>query len=163
MSIEQDLQIIAEQEALLQFDRFDADTAWELGCRLREAALRRSAALAIVVTVNQLRRFQCLMPGATANNEDWARRKHNVVQKFERSSLAIGLDCQRQHSSLQEKNGLSLAEYATHGGGFPLLLRGVGCIGSVVVSGLPQREDHQLVVEVLAALLQLDQVPALSL
>jgi uncharacterized protein (UPF0303 family) len=102
------------------------------------------------------------MPGATANNEDWARRKHNVVQKFERSSLAIGLDCQRQQTSLQEKNGLPLADYATHGGGFPLLLQGGVCVGSVVVSGLPQREDHQLVVDVLAAMLGRTDVPRLD-
>jgi len=163
MSMEQDLHIIAEQEARLQFSQFDADTAWTLGSRLREEAVRRGAALAIVITVNQLRRFQCLMTGATANNEDWARRKHNVVQKFERSSLAIGLDCQRQNASLQEKNGLALADHATHGGGFPLRIRGVGCVGSIVVSGLPQREDHQLVVEVLTAMLGLEDIPALSL
>ena len=163
MSIEQDLQIIAQQEALLQFKQFDVDTAWLVGCRLREEAIRRGAALAIVLTLNQTRRFQCLMPGATANNEDWARRKHNVVQKFERSSLAIGLDCQRQQTSLQEKNGLPLADYATHGGGFPLLLEGGLCVGSVVVSGLPQREDHQLVVDVLAAMLGQADVPRLAL
>jgi uncharacterized protein (UPF0303 family) len=162
MSIEQDLQIIAEQEACLQFAQFDADTAWQLGCLLREEAVRRGAALAIVVTVNQIRRFHCLMAGATANNEDWARRKHNVVQKFERSTLAVGLDLQRQQSSLQEKNGLALADHATHGGGFPLRLHGSGCIGSVVVSGLPQREDHQLVVEVLTGMLGRADVPALT-
>ncbi|RBB92118.1 heme-degrading domain-containing protein, partial [Pseudomonas sp. MWU12-2115] len=139
MSVEDDLQIIAEQEARLAFSQFDSDTVWELGCRLREAARQRGAALAIVITVNQVRRFQLLMAGASANNEGWARRKHNVVQTFERSALAIGLDCQRQKTNRQEKNGLSLAEHATHGGGFPLLLQGVGCIGSIVVSGLPQR------------------------
>lgn len=162
MSLEQDLQIIAAQEACLQFEQFDADMAWQLGCLLREEAVRRGATLAIVVMVNQIRRFHCLMAGATANNEDWARRKHNVVQKFERSSLAVGLDLQRQQSSLQEKNGLSLADHATHGGGFPLRLRGSGCIGSVVVSGLPQREDHQLVVEVLSTMLGKSDVPALT-
>ncbi|PXX44589.1 heme-degrading domain-containing protein [Aquitalea magnusonii] len=162
MSVEADLQIIAEQEARLEFSQFDGDTLWELGCRLREAARQRGAALAIVITVNQVRRFQLLMAGASANNEDWARRKHNVVQKFERSSLAVGLDCQRQQTTLQEKNGLSLAEHATHGGGFPLRLRGVGCIGSIVVSGLPQRQDHQLVVDVLASMLAIDDLPALD-
>lgn len=163
MSIEQDLQIIAEQEAQLEFSQFDEDTAWMLGCRLHEAARQRGAALAIVITVNQLRRFQCLMPGTTANNEDWARRKHNVVQKFERSSLAVGLDCQLNKTSLQEKNGLALADHATHGGGFPLRIRGVGCIGSIVVSGLPQREDHQLLVDVLSDWLGIAQLPRLAL
>ena len=40
-----------------------------------------------------------------------------------------------------------------HGGGFPITLAGTGCIGAVTVSGLPQREDHSLVVEALAHVL----------
>ena len=43
--------------------------------------------------------------------------------------------------------------YAAHGGAFPILLRGTGCIGTVAVSGLPQLEDHRLVVEALEAVL----------
>jgi uncharacterized protein (UPF0303 family) len=42
-------------------------------------------------------------------------------------------------------------DHAAHGGSFPLLVRGTGCVGAVTVSGLPQRVDHELVVEALAA------------
>jgi uncharacterized protein (UPF0303 family) len=49
-----------------------------------------------------------------------------------------------------------LADYATHGGSFPLNVAGAGIVGSVTVSGLPQRADHELVVEALCALLGRD-------
>jgi uncharacterized protein (UPF0303 family) len=51
--------------------------------------------------------------------------------------------------ALQEKSGLELKDFAAHGGGFPILLEGTGCIGTITVSGLPQREDHALVIGVL--------------
>jgi uncharacterized protein (UPF0303 family) len=89
------------------------------------------------------------MPGTTPNNIDWIRRKRNVVLRFHRSSYAIGLTYERDQTTLQAKTGADLRDFATHGGGFPILLEGTGCIGSITVSGLPQREDHMLIVSVL--------------
>ena len=55
----------------------------------------------------------------------------------------------RAQTTLQEKSGLELKDFAAHGGGFPILLEGTGCLGAITVSGLPQREDHALVIGVL--------------
>ena len=43
-------------------------------------------------------------------------------------------------------------DYAAHGGSFPINVAGAGIVGSVTISGLPQREDHNLVVEALCLL-----------
>jgi uncharacterized protein (UPF0303 family) len=151
MSIDEDLARIALQERVLKFDRFDAGTAWKVGVQLREAAEARNAALAIDVTLAGQSVFACLLPGATPNNTNWIRRKRNTVIHFHRSSYGLGLQLERDNTDLTTKFGLPLSDYAVHGGGFPLKIQDVGVVGAITVSGLPQREDHALVVEVLAA------------
>jgi uncharacterized protein (UPF0303 family) len=71
------------------------------------------------------------------------------VAHFFRSSYAVGLELQQKKTDLLEKHGLPFSEYAAHGGSFPIRVEHAGVIGSVTVSGLPQRDDHDLVVEVL--------------
>lgn len=62
---------------------------------------------------------------------------------------------------MEERHGLTLAEYALHGGGFPIVLRGTGYVGSVIASGLAQREDHAMVVAALSEVLGMS-VPTLD-
>jgi uncharacterized protein (UPF0303 family) len=81
------------------------------------------------------------------------RRKSNVVARFHRSSYALGLTLQGQKTTLAEKFGLPLADYAAHGGSFPITVSAAGVIGSVTVSGLPQRADHEMAVEALCSVL----------
>jgi uncharacterized protein (UPF0303 family) len=59
----------------------------------------------------------------------------------------LGLELQQKNTTLADRFGLGLTEFAAHGGSFPVAVAGVGVIGSVAVSGLPQRADHELVVE----------------
>lgn len=148
-----DLERIALQEQRLQFERFDATTAWALGTRLKEAAEAHGVAVAIDIQLHGQPLFFYAMPGTTPDNVDWIRRKRNVVLRFQRSSYAVGLHVQQQQTTLETKLGVDTRDYAPHGGCFPLNLRGTGCIGTITVSGLPQRQDHELVVEILAQLL----------
>ena len=76
-----------------------------------------------------------------------------MVARFHRSSYAIGLVLQQTNTTLISQYDLPPADYAAHGGSFPLRAAKVGILGSVTVSGLPQRADHELVVEVLCDLL----------
>jgi len=153
MGIEQDLATIAAQERALVFQNFSAETAWELGCRLRQDAVRRGAAMTFEIQVAGKTIFMTATDGAPAGQLNWIRRKRNVVQLFEKSSYAVGLELEMTGKTIEERHGLSLMDYAMHGGAFPLVLRGTGCIGSVIASGLAQREDHNIVVEALAAIL----------
>lgn len=158
MSTDADLKRIAAQERALRFARFDAASAWELGCRLRGAAEARDAALAIEVRLAGQTQFFCAMPGATPLNADWARRKRNLVELTHRSSYALGLQLAAAGQTPEGKLGLPTRDYAAHGGAFPLFV-GDACVGVVAVSGLPQRDDHGLVVEALAAMLGLTVEP----
>lgn len=156
MAIEQDIGRIAEQEKALVFDRFDLTTAWELGSLLRQMATERGLGVAIDVRLHSMPAFYAALPGSTADNEGWVRRKRNLVLRFFQSSYAIGRKLAQQDTTLEAKFGLSSSDYAAHGGSFPITVAGVGCIGAVTVSGLPQREDHNLVVEALARMLGMD-------
>lgn len=156
MSLEEDIAKIAEQERVLAFDRFDAITAWDLGSRLRSVADQEGLAVAIDITAHSMPFFYCAMPGSTADNARWIRRKRNVVMNFFRSSYGIGRQLARDDATLLSKFGLSDADYAAHGGSFPITVVGTGCIGAVTVSGLPQRNDHNMVVSVLAEMLGRD-------
>jgi uncharacterized protein (UPF0303 family) len=151
MDIAHDLQTIAAQEHALVFPRFDYALAWQLGANLRELAIARAYALAIDVRTFGQPLFLCALDGTTPDNIDWVRRKSNVVAHFRRSSYAIGLRMQQAGTTLADKHGLPIVDYAPHGGAFPLTVAGAGVIGSITVSGLPQRLDHEFVVEALCA------------
>lgn len=156
MGWNEDLERIAEQERELQLPRLDAQVAWELGSRLR--ALAQERGLAVVIDVRRFGQplFYAAIEGTTPDNPEWVRRKSNVVARFHRSSYAIGIKEKMKDVTLTESQGLPLADYATHGGSFPLTVAGAGVVGSVTVSGLPMRADHELVVEALCSLLGRD-------
>ena len=141
------------QESRLVFDGFDENTAWDLGVRLRDAALSAGLPVAISIQRNGQRLFHAALPGASADNDGWLARKSAVVDRYGRSSLRVGEQFRVAGKSFDEDSRLDPSLFAAHGGAFPILVRGTGCIGSVAVSGLPQLEDHRLVVEVLEALL----------
>ena len=141
------------QERRLVFDRFDEATAWELGLALRTTALAARLPVAISIVRNGQRLFHAALPGSSADNDGWLARKMAVVDRYARSSLRVGEQFRVDGGSFEEKSRLGPSRFAAHGGAFPILLRGTGCIGSVAVSGLPQLDDHRLVVEVLEELL----------
>ena len=82
----------------------------------------------------------------------WAMRKSATALLFQQSSLRVGTRLRDKGDSV-ERQGLSEATHATAGGSFPIRVRGVGVVAAVTVSGLPQLDDHALVVRALEALL----------
>jgi uncharacterized protein (UPF0303 family) len=147
------LEELEAQESRLVFDRFDEDTAWELGVGLRETARTGGLPVAISVRCNGRRLFHAALPGSSADNDGWLARKSAVVDRYGRSSLRVGEQFRVDGKSFDRDSRLDASVFAAHGGAFPILLRGTGCIGTVAVSGLPQLDDHRIVVEALEALL----------
>jgi len=158
MAIAEDLALITQQEAEFRFSSFDYNTAWHLGLTLRDLALSRKQSIVV-----DIRRFgQPHQPlfytalGGTPDNSRWVQRKSNVVARFHRSSYAIGLTLEQTNRTFSDRYDLPDADYAPHGGSFPIHVASAGIIGAVTVSGLPQREDHNLVVEALCLQLHKD-------
>ena len=151
MGLSEDLERVTLQERELQLPRMDEQMAWEIGVRLRTMAEERG--LPIVVDVRRFGQplFYTALKGTTPDNVSWVLRKSNVVARFHRSSYGVGLTMKMKNDTL-EARGLPVNEYASHGGSFPLAVKGAGIVGSVAVSGLPQRADHELVVEALCSI-----------
>jgi uncharacterized protein (UPF0303 family) len=145
---------ITEQENKLQFTRFTHQDAWDLGLALVEEARRRTAPLAIDITRGGQQLFHAGLPGSSPDNDSWIVRKGRVVTRFGHSSLYMGQLCRDQGIPFEDKFALPLARIAAYGGAFPLTVREVGVIGFVAVSGLPEVQDHRLVVQVVEGFLR---------
>jgi uncharacterized protein (UPF0303 family) len=144
----EDIAKIAQQEKELVFAAFDFDIAWDLGSSLRALAGTRKFPIAIDVRrFGGQHLFFTTLPGTAPTNAEWIRRKSNVVEMLHKSSYRVTLEQSRKGTSLADKYALPLADYAEAGGSFPIAVRGTGVIGSVTISGLPQRLDHETVVE----------------
>ncbi|MEP3047923.1 MAG: heme-degrading domain-containing protein [Roseibium sp.] len=140
---------ISDQEKRLVFQEFGFGLAHEIGLHLTQVGQEKSLPIAIDITRNQQCLFQCALEGTTPDNAVWITRKKRVVQRFNHSSLYMGAFCRVAGVSLEEKYLLPDNEYAAHGGAFPITLKGSGIIGTVTVSGLPQVDDHEMVVAAL--------------
>jgi uncharacterized protein (UPF0303 family) len=152
MSIQDDLDRIAVQESTLILPAFTPDTAWQIGTLLRDLAIARK--YSIVVDVRRFgsphqQLFYTALEGTTPDNARWVQRKINTVNRMYRSSYRVGLTLALENISFADRYNLPEADYAAHGGCFPLRVTAAGIVGAVTVSGLPQREDHNLVVEAL--------------
>lgn len=145
-----DLDRVAEQERRLHLPCFDETTAWKLGSRLRGLAEERGHGVTIEIRLAGATVFFAAMCDTAPANADWARRKRNLVELLHVSSYRLGLEARRDGRSAIEEMGLDPRDHANHGGAFPVVVDGVGVVGVITVSGLPQRADHELVVEVLA-------------
>jgi len=156
MAISEDLEKIAQQERELRLSHLDAQVAWDLGSWIRSAALQRGLTLVLDVRRFGQQLFYSALDGTTPDNAEWVRRKSNVVARFHRSSYAVGLTQKMKGTSLHERYGLPVADYAADGGSFPLHVETAGVVGSITVSGLPQRDDHNLVVEALCVFFNRD-------
>ncbi len=152
MTLAEDIALIQRQETELRLPSFDPEVAWTLGTQLRDLAASRGHGLVI-----DIRRFGqpdqqlfcTALAGTTPDNARWVHRKINVVARFHRSSYQVGRYLEQVGKSFGERYNLPEGDYAAHGGSFPLHVTGAGIVGAVTVSGLPQRDDHNLVVEAL--------------
>jgi uncharacterized protein (UPF0303 family) len=140
---------LAAEENELQFSAFTEDDAWTLGSAMVTTARAAGAPVAIDIRRHGHQLFHAALAGSSPDNDRWIERKVRVVDRFGHSSLYMRVLCEQDGSTLEEKFLVDGREFAAHGGAFPLLVRGVGPVGTVVLSGLPQVDDHRMVVAAL--------------
>jgi uncharacterized protein (UPF0303 family) len=138
---------IEAQEAELRFPSFSNTEAIALGAAIAERARSRGLAVTVDIRRSGQQLFHCALDGTSSDNDQWAHRKGKVAERFGHASFLIGLRLKLSGLALEEKYCVSPLEYSAHGGAFPVNIEGTGIVGSITVSGLPQEEDHALVVE----------------
>jgi uncharacterized protein (UPF0303 family) len=140
---------LERQERELVLARFDNADAWRLGCLLVELATERELPVAVDIRRFSQQLFHAALPGSVADNDRWIERKVRVVERYGASSFLVGRRLAAKGQELDAGMGVDPADYAAHGGAFPVRVTDVGVVAVVTVSGLPQADDHALVVEAL--------------
>ena len=151
MSDEDLIPELERQERELVLSRFDNADAWQLGSLLVQLATERGLPVAIDIRRGAQQLFHAGLPGSVADNDRWIERKVRVVERYGASSFLVGRRLAADGRELGAAHGVDPADFAPHGGAFPVRIRDVGVVGVVTVSGLPQADDHALVVEAITA------------
>lgn len=138
---------LLQEERELQFEKFNEETAWELGSGLVEKCAREGIAVTIDIMRGEHQLFHASLPGTSADNDEWVKRKVRLVYRMGHSSFYIGQLLKSKGKSIEEMFLISESQYAPHGGCFPIIVKGTGAVGAITISGLPQEEDHKLVTQ----------------
>ncbi len=149
------LALLLRQEAVLQFTSFTPLDAYRLGCQCIDTVLEEGNSLAVDITLNGRQLFHVSLAGTSAQEDEWIKRKNRIVQRFGHSSYYM-FTLYRVSPSDTPLDALDPVEYATLGGGFPVIVKNVGVVGSVTASGMPHANDHAFVVRMLERWLRLD-------
>ncbi len=140
---------IEAQEERIVFTRFSNADAWELGCLLVELGTERNHPITIDIRRGDQQLFHAALSGTAPDNDQWVDRKVRTVRRFGNSSYLVGLRHRATGTPFEAREWNDTFLFAAHGGSFPINIRDSGLIGTVTVSGLPQLDDHRLVVEAL--------------
>lgn len=142
---------IKTQVQSLQFTHFNEQTAWEIGQYLYQEAQQNAYPIVIDIRLNHRQLFYAALPGSATNNQLWVQRKVNLVNLTGHSSFYWSLLLKEQNKTIEQKLLLPETDYAPHGGCVPILLKNTGMVGAITISGLPQEQDHQLVIKAIQA------------
>ncbi len=148
------LKKLLQEEQELQFTKFNEETAWQIGSQLVERARKEGLPITIDITRGSHQLFHASLRGASADNDEWIKRKVRLVSRFGHSSFYMGQLLKSKGKRIEEAYLLSESDYAPHGGCFPILIKDTGMIGTITVSGLAQEEDHKLVVQAIREYLE---------
>lgn len=137
-----------QEEKKYQFDHFSHEDARKLGELLYEESLQCERSVGVEIRINGESVYRFISDDCNHENGKWLSAKANTVEMMNMSSLRVGCQLFLDGETLLNKK-MNDQDYGTLGGGFPLILKGTGMIGTICVSGLWHEEDHKLIIRVL--------------
>ena len=144
---------LLQEELLLTLPALDVADAIEIGEIAKSFGTQRSLPIAVEVRVGDWAVYHASLPGSTPENDWWIGRKARVVKLKQHSTMFERVLAEEQGIDWHKENNLLDETHAIHGGGLPLITKDEGLVGVLLISGLPQVEDHLLGVEVLTEFL----------
>lgn len=135
---------LAEEAKSVIYPHFDEKIAFDLGRRIAQIALTEGFGVVVNIRTANRTLFHAATPNSAALNDLWARRKSNTVFMTGKASLTVGVENRAKGRSLLD-DGLIHTDYADHGGAVPVIAAGA-LVAVATVSGLPQLDDHALVI-----------------
>jgi uncharacterized protein (UPF0303 family) len=138
---------------MLTLSSLDLTGALEIGEIAKSLAVLRKLPLAIQVRLGDWIIYHASLPGSTTKNHWWIDRKARVVSLKHHSTMYERVSAEERGVNWHKENNLLDESHAIHGGGLPLITKDDGFVGVLLISGLPQVEDHLLGVEVLTEFL----------
>ena len=144
---------LLKEELLLTLPKLDVADALEIGQIAASFGTEQGLPIAVEVRIGDWIIYHASLPGSTVENKSWIDRKARVVMLKHHSTLFERVSAQERGVDWFMENNLTDATHAIHGGGLPLITQGDGFVGVLLISGLPQVEDHLLGVKVLTEFL----------
>ena len=144
---------LINEEQILTLPSLDLAGALEIGEIAKSFAVLRKLPIAIQVRLGDWIIYHASLPGSTGENHWWIDRKARVVSLKRHSTIFERVNAEERGVDWHKENNLLDETHAIHGGGLPLITKDDGFVGVLLISGLPQVEDHLLGVEVLTEFL----------
>ena len=146
-------QILLEEQQRLKLPSLSVADALEIGQIASAFGVEQGLPIAVEVRLGDWIIYHASLPGSTVENQGWIDRKARVVMLKQHSTLFERVSAAERGVDWFAENKLTDVTHAIHGGGLPLITQGDGFVGALLISGLPQIEDHLLGVKVLTEFL----------
>lgn len=144
---------LLKQESDLVLKTLDLEIAQQIGKIATKIGLERNLGIEISIRFGDWEVFKVALPGSKQESDGWINRKANVVNLTKHSTMYERVKSEEEGFDWHAKYGVEDATHAIHGGGFPLFVKDQGFKGVLLISGLPQVDDHKLAVEILQVFL----------
>ena len=146
-------EVLLEEEMRLTLPSLRVTDSLEIGEIAKSFGVMRDLPIAVEVRLGDWTTYHASLPGSTAENQWWIDRKARTVMLKQHSTMFERVSAQERGIDWHKENNLLDETHAIHGGGLPLITKNEGFVGMLLISGLPQVEDHLLGVEVLTEFL----------